>query len=61
MGETTVAVKVKDAPRRWFRLLRNAEHLRTGNRDGAEPVRVRRELKELNPAMFGRYMERLGG
>ncbi len=51
----------EDAPRRWFSLLRNAERLRTEKRDDAGLVRARREMRELNPLMFGRYMEKLMG
>lgn len=50
-----------DAPRRWFCLLRKAERPRTEKRDDAGLVRARREMRELNPLMFERYMEKLRG
>jgi tetratricopeptide (TPR) repeat protein len=49
------------APRLWFECLRHAERLRTGIRDDGELVRVRRKMKELNPVMFGKYMETIRG
>jgi len=51
----------KSAPRLWFECLRHAEHLRTGKRDAAGLVPVRRKMKELNPFMFGKYLEKISG
>lgn len=51
----------EETPRLWFRLLRTAEKVRTGKRNVAELVRVRRGMKELNPVMFSRYMEKIRG
>jgi tetratricopeptide (TPR) repeat protein len=49
------------AARLWLEDLRHAERLRTEIRDDKESIRVRRRLKELNPELFGRYMEKIRG
>jgi tetratricopeptide (TPR) repeat protein len=51
----------RTAPRLWFECLRHAERLRTGIRDDGELVRMRRKMKELNPVLFGKYMEKIRG
>jgi tetratricopeptide (TPR) repeat protein len=51
----------RTTPRLWFDCLRHAERLRTGIRDDGELVRMRRNMKELNPFMFGKYMEKIRG
>lgn len=47
------------SPCLWFEHLRIAEHFRTEFRDDGELVRVRREMKEINPILFVRYMEKI--
>jgi tetratricopeptide (TPR) repeat protein len=48
-------------PRLWFEFLRHAERLRTEFRNDGELVRVRRKMKELNPILFAKYMEKIKG
>lgn len=55
----TQAAPEKSVPRLWFECLRHAERLRTGIRDDTELIRVRREMKDLNPLMFDRYMKKI--
>jgi len=49
------------ASRLWLEYLRHAERLRTEIRDDKELIRVRREMKELNPILFDRYMVKIRG
>jgi hypothetical protein len=60
--ETTIASSGEmSLPRRWFECIRHAERLRTGVRDDGELLRVRKKMKEMNPVMFGKYMEKIWG
>jgi tetratricopeptide (TPR) repeat protein len=58
---TDVPFEGNSVPRHWFELLRRAEHLRTEYRNDGELVRVRRMMKELNPLLFSKYMEKVRG
>lgn len=44
----------------WFEYLRYAELLRTHHRNDTELIRVRKRMRQLNPEMFARYMDKIG-
>ncbi len=44
----------------WFEYLRYAELLRIHHRNDTELIRVRKRMRQLNPEMFARYMDKIG-
>ncbi|RQW86671.1 MAG: hypothetical protein EHM79_09260 [Geobacter sp.] len=58
---TEVPFEGNSVPRHWFELLKRAEYLRIEFRNDEELIRVRRKMKELNPLLFSKYMEKVRG